>query len=67
MAPFDSLYVKGIVLFWQHRIDEYMKNAIRDITLQRLKNEAEFCPDSEGNLDCLTEDELKFNEVLLSV
>ena len=34
-----------------------MKNAIGDITLQRLKNETEFCPDSKDNLDCLMEDE----------
>ena len=42
---------------WQNRIDKGMKNAIRDIMLQRLKNEAEFCPDSKDNLDCLMEDE----------
>lgn len=43
------------------------KKAIRDITLQHLKNEAEFCPDSKDNPRCLMEDELKFHEVLLSV
>ena len=43
------------------------KKVTRDITLQRLKNEAEFCPDSEDNPRCLTEDELKFHEVLLPV
>ena len=49
--------MKGVVLLRRHRIDEYMKNAIRDITLQRLKNEAEFCPDSKDNPRCLMEDE----------